>query len=245
MTPGDPSSPGATDGTPTTAPFATASGRHRARYRRFAWALIAYGVVGLLLAVASLLLVARTLPTLESIDRQRIELVRWLDVTAGGIGDVERGASNAGTSLESAAASARSAAALSDDLSATMASMRDASGLSILGSRPFAGLTDDFDRVSGRAHALASSMTALAGSLDSNKADFAAVASDATALRMQVTELRDVVAGDGSTGLDGPVGRLVVVLVGLILWLTLPAVAGLAGGALWLRELDRPSAGST
>ena len=240
MTPGDQSGPGASDGTSTTAPFGAPSGRRRVRYRQLAWALIAYGVVGLLLAAGSLLLVARTLPTLESIDRQSVELVRWLDVTAGGIGDVERGASNAGTSLESAAASARSAAALSDDLSATMASMRDASGLSILGSRPFAGLTDDFDRVSGRAHALASNMTELAGSLDSNKADFAAVASDAIALRMQVTELRDVVAGDGSTGLEGPVGRFVLVLVGLILWLALPAVASLIGGVVWLRELDRP-----
>lgn len=215
--------------------------RRRARYRRFAWALVAYGVVGILLAVGSLVLVVRTLPLLESIDRQRTEMAGWLDVTARGLGDVERGASNAGGSLDSAAASARSAAALSDDLSTTMASMRDASGLEILGTHPFATMTDDFDRVAGRAHALASSMTTLAGSLDSNRGDFAAVAADASALRVQVSALRDVVAGDGSTGLDGPLGRLVAVLVALILWLTLPAVASLVGGVLWLRELDRPA----
>jgi hypothetical protein len=206
---------------------------------------VAYGVVGVLLAVGSLIMVVRTLPLLESVDRQRTELARWLDVTARGLGDVERGASNAGASLDSAAASARSAASLSDDLSTTMASMRDASGLSILGTHPFAALTDDFDRVAGRAHALASSMTTLASSLDSNKGDFTAVAADASALRVQVGELRDIVAGDGSTGLDGPLGRLIAVLVVLVLWLALPAVASLVGGVLWLRELDRPPGSAT
>lgn len=244
MTTGGPAGPSAQDAGAASAAVVAPPIRRRARYRRFAWALVAYGIVGLFLAVGSLILVVRTLPLLESIDRQRTELVRWLDVTDQGLGVIERGAVNAGGSLDSAAASARSAASLSDDLSATMASMRDASGLSILGSHPFAALTDDFDRVAGRAHALAASMTTLAGALDSNKGDFAAVAADAGALRLQVSQLRDIVVGDGSTGLDGPLGRLVAVVVLLILWLALPAVASLVGGVLWLRELRRPPDGA-
>jgi hypothetical protein len=216
-----------------------APGRRRVRHRRLAWGLVAYGAVGVILAGLSLLVVIRTLPVLDSIDRQRAEIVRWLDITAQGIGDIRSGASHAGTSLESAAASARSAAALSDDLSVTMASLRDASGLSVLGTRPLSSLTDDFDRVAGRAHALAASMTTLAGSLDADTVDFAAVAADAGDLRAQVAALRDVVAGDGSTGLGGSVGRLFAVVVVLVLWLALPAVASLVGGVFWLRELGR------
>jgi hypothetical protein len=238
MTSDDPSGSGPDPRPASTARTAPPALR-RATYRRFAWALVAYGIVGVFLAVGSLFLVIRTVPLLESIDRQRVELVRWVDLTVQGIGDVQRGAANAGTSLGSAAASARSAATLADDLSTTMASMRDASGLSILGSHPFAPLTDDFDRVSGRAHALAESMTTLAGSLESNTSDFAAVAVDASALSVQVGELRDLVAGDGSSGLEGPLGRLVAVVVILIAWLALPAVASLVGGVLWLRELGR------
>jgi hypothetical protein len=82
-------------------------------------------------------------------------------------------------------------------------------------------------------------MTTLAGSLESNTSDFAAVAVDASALSVQVGELRDLVVGDGSSRLDGPLGRLVAVVVILIAWLALPAVASLVGGVLWLRELGR------
>lgn len=218
---------------------AAAPGRRRVRHRRLAWALIAYGSVGLVLAGLSLILVIRSLPVLDAIDRQRTEIVRWLDITAKGIDDIRLGAAHAGASIDSAAASARSAAALSDDLAGAMASLRDASGLSVLGSRPFSSLTDDFDRVAGRAHGLASSMTTLAGSLDGDTADFAAVAADAAALDGQVAALRDVVAGDGSSGLGGSVGRLLAVLVVLVLWLAVPAAASLVAGILWLRELGR------
>jgi len=80
-----------------------------------------------------------------------------------------------------------------------MASLRDASGISVLGSRPFATLTDDFDRVADRSRALSTSMTTLAGSLDQDTADFATVAADAAVLRVQIAGLRDGEAAD-----DGP-----------------------------------------
>lgn len=212
----------------------------RARRRRFAWALVAYGSIGLLLAAVGVYLVVRSLPVLGAIDRQRAEIVRWLDVSADSIGDVQQGATHAGASLASAAASARSAASLSDDLSGTMASLRDTStSLTFLGSRPLEAMTADFDRLAGRTRDLASSMTALAGSLDGNTADFATVAADAATLRLQVTELRDLVAGDGTESLDGSLGRLVVLVLVLLLWLALPAVASLVAGTLMLREADR------
>lgn len=206
---------------------------------------MAYGSVGLLLTGLSLVLVIRALPVLGAIERERAEVVRWLDVSVDSIGDVEQGASRARTSLVSAAASARSAASLSDELSGTMASLRDTSGtLSILGTRPLSGLTADFDRVAGRAHELAATMTSLARSLDGNTVDFATVAADATALRIQVRELRDLVAGDGSADVGGSLGQLFVVVLLLLVWLALPAGASLAVGVAWLRAIGRrPVAG--
>jgi hypothetical protein len=208
----------------------------RSRQRQFAWGLVAYGLVGVLLAAASAFLVIRAMPVLASIDRQRTEIVRALDVTAATIDDIEQGAARAGASLRSAAESARGAASLSGDLSGTMTSLRDTSGsMSILGSRPFAELADDFDRVAGRASALASNMTSLAGSLDSNTLDFATVSADATALRLQVTQLRDVLRGDGPAALDGSLDRLLLLALAFLLWLAAPAIASLALGVAWLR----------
>ncbi|MGZ6269678.1 MAG: hypothetical protein ACXWMU_03795 [Candidatus Limnocylindrales bacterium] len=188
------------------------------------------------------MLALRALSLLDAVDRQRAEIVRWLDVSAASIADVQQGAGRAGQSLQSAAAAARDAAALSDDLSGTMASLRETSaGLSILGTHPLEPLTGDLDRVSGRAHALASSMTSLAGSLDANTADFATVSADAATLRSQVTELRAVLAGDGADGATASLSQLYVAVLLLLLWFALPAVASLGVGLLWLRETGGPA----
>lgn len=197
---------------------------------------MAYGLVGIVLAAACGYLLFRAVPVLASIDRQRTEIVRALDLTAEAIADIELGSGRAGTSLRSAAASARSASTLSDDLAGTMASLRDTSAdLSILGNHPFGALADDFDRVAGRASALASNMTTLAGSLDLNTADFAEVTADAVALRLQVTRLRDTIAGDGPAALDGTLDRLLVLALAVLLWLAAPAAASLGLGIFWLR----------
>jgi hypothetical protein len=208
-------------------------------HRRIAWALVAYGVAGLLLTAASMATVLGALPSIDAIDRQRAAIVRSLDVAASGIADAEKGMTGAGGSLGSAAASARSAATLTDDLATTMASLRDASGITVLGSRPFADLTDDFDRVADRSRALGSSMTTLAASLDQDTQDFATVAADAAVLRTQIAGLRDALVTNGSDGLDAGLRRLFAIVLLLLAWLGLPAIASLVGGSLWLRELGR------
>ncbi len=208
----------------------------RALHRRIAWALVAYGVAGLVLTAASAVTVLGALPSIDAIDRQRAAIVHSLDVAASGIADAEKGMSRAGASLGSGAASARSAAALTDDLATTMESLRDASGVTVLGSQPFAALADDFDRVASRARALGSNMTVLAGSLDQDTADFAAVVADAAALRAEIAGLRDALTQNGTDGLDAGLRRLFTIVILLLAWLGLPAVASLVGGALWLRE---------
>jgi hypothetical protein len=214
----------------------TSAGRFRRR-RQLAWGLVAYGLAGILLAVACAFVLVRTIPLLASIDRQRAQIVRALDLTAAAISDIEVGAGRAGGSLRSAAESARSAATLSDDLAGTMASLRDTSAdISILGTHPFGVLADDFDRVAGRANALAANMTTLSGSLDLNTADFATVSADATALRTKVTDLRDVLAGDGAA--LGSLDALLLVGLAVVLWLAAPAIASLALGVAWLRASD-------
>ena len=109
----------------------------------------------------------------------------------------------------------------------------------MLGSRPFATLTDDFDRVADRSRALSTSMTTLAGSLDQDTADFATVAADAAVLRVHIAGLRDALVQDGPEGLDAGLRRLFAIVLLLLAWLGLPAVASLVGGSLWLREQRR------
>ena len=230
----------ATDPTAGSAPTDRASRRDRCR-RQLSAGLVAYGAVGLLLFVVSLPVIVGPLASLGRIATQRGDAVRWLDITGQGLDDVGRGSANAGTSLASATTAARNAALLAQELSASMASLRDASGLSILGSQPLAGLTDGFDRVAGRARDLSSSMTSLAASLEQNTGDFAAVATDTAALREQVSSLRDALAAPGAAAAESMAAWLVPAALLLVIWLATPALASLVAGVWILRAASRES----
>jgi hypothetical protein len=230
----------ASDPTAGSSPTDGASRRDRRR-RQLAAGLIAYGVVGLLLFVVSVPVIVGPLASLGRIATQRVDAIRWLDLTGQGLDDVGLGSANAGTSLASAATAAGNAALLAQELSASMTSLRDASGLSILGSQPLAGLTDSFDRVAGRAGDLSSSMTSLAGSLGQNTRDFAAVSADAATLREQVSSLRDAFAAPGSADVESLAAWLVPAALLLVTWLATPAVASLVAGILMFRAAGRES----
>ena len=206
--------------------------------RRLAIGLLVYGVVGVLVMAVSVLLLAGPIASIGRIAGQRGEAVHWLDLTGGGLEDVGRGSANAGASLASAAAAARNAASLAQELSASMASLRDASGLSILGSQPLAGLTGGFDRVAGRAGDLALSMTSLAGLLDRDTTDFATIAADAGSLRGQVDALRAAFASPEFGEVGTSAGWLGAAAFVLLLWLGTPAVASLIAG-IWLLRTTR------
>ncbi len=209
--------------------------------RRLAAGLVAYGVVGILLLAVSVPLFVGPLGALGRVAGQQGEAVRWLDLTGQSLEDAGRGSSNAGASLASAAGAARNAASLAQELSASMAALRDASSQTILGAQPFGGLTGEFGRVASRASDVAASMQSLAGMLDRDTTDFASIAGDATSLRVQVDQLRGSLASElGGLGTAG--AWLVPAALLLVLWLATPAVASLIVGIWLLRTARRKPA---
>ena len=204
--------------------------------------LIVYGAVGVLVLAGSVTLLIEPLASIGRIAGQRGAAVHWLELTGQGLEDVGRGSANAGASLASAAAAARNAASLAQELSASMASLRDASRLSILGSQPLAGITGSLDRVAGRAGDLALSMTSLAGLLDRDTTDFATIAVDATALQGQVDALRAAFASPELGEIGTSAGWLGAAALLLLLWLGTPAAASLIAGIWLLRTARRHSA---
>ena len=126
--------------------------------RRLAAGPIGYGVVGVLLLAVSAPLFVGPLAALGRIAGHQGEAVRWLDLTSQSFEDAGHGSANAGASLASAAGAARNAASLAQELSTSIAALRDASGQTILGAQPFGGLTSEFGRVASRASDVAASM---------------------------------------------------------------------------------------
>jgi hypothetical protein len=143
-----------------------------------ALALVAYGVIGIALAVASLIVLSGPLATLESLAGRRADAVRWLDLSVNGLAGAERSSEGAAQALTAAETSSRSAAALFRELSGAMAGLRDASAISILGTQPLGALTDDLDRVASRAGTLADEMGVLAGTLSAETVTLDRLAQD-------------------------------------------------------------------
>jgi hypothetical protein len=208
--------------------------------RRLGMGLLAYGAIGLLLLLLTAVLVASSLGAIidlgVTIDRQRGALIASLDATSATLAEVDRATGNVTDNIQSGAAAARDAAALTNDLASAMDELQAASGVSFLGNRPFAAAGDRFAEVGTRARAVSSSLGTLATSMDRDIDSFGSARASLTAARSEVANLRGLLGGGTlSAQLDAfAVSR--VIPVGLLLWLAAPAAVSLAAGWLLLRS---------
>jgi hypothetical protein len=208
--------------------------------RRLGMGLLAYGAIGLLLLLLTMVLVSGSLGAIidlgATIDRQRGALIASLDATNTSLGDVDRATADVGENVVTGAAAARDAAALTTDLAGAMDSLQQASGVSVLGTKPFAELGDRFGEVGTRSRALSTSLQALATTMDRDVTDIATVRVSLAAARTEVANLRSLLGG---TSLGGQLEAFAVsrlILVGLLLWLAAPAALSLGAGWLLLRS---------
>jgi hypothetical protein len=199
------------------------------------WALLSYGISGLLLFGLGMAVIVRPLMELGTLVDQRQGIVQFLDETVQSLDDAGRGTGNAATTLTAAAKAAGDAGGLSDRLAASMSALGTASGVSILGSQPLAGLSGQFDAVATQAHQLSGTMGSLASTLDQNTVDFAALQADVGAIRGQVAALRSSLLASG--GADGIVVWLAPLSILVGIWMVIPAVVSLGIG---LRLLHPP-----
>jgi len=205
-------------------------------YQVLGWALIAYGLSGILVLLLALAVLVPPLLTVGNLGVERQDAVAFLDSTVQALDAATSGSGDAGATLTAAAKSAHEAAGLSDGLARSMSALGNASDVSILGSRPLAGLAGQFAAVGTEANQLSATMTTLAATLGQNTIDFATLQADLAAIRQQVAGLRAAVAA--SDGLDGLAPGLAPLVVLISIWMAVPAVAGLAIGVRLLRRPD-------
>jgi hypothetical protein len=221
----------------------------RPRWRRVAGSLlVAYGIAGLLLVAGGGILVASSVARLDglaaTLETQREVLVRSLDATGTFLRDARSGTGNVQTSLVATTDSARQTATLTRGLASAMEQLAAASGISILGSQPFAGLGDTFAGVARQASEMGASLDATAASLAVNGSDLQQVREDLGAVQTEIDELRRQVAGAAidASGLEAATRALDasrIVLFGLLVWLAVQAVIAIAIGlalARWRSE---------
>jgi hypothetical protein len=191
--------------------------------RRLGVGLLAYGVAGVLL-----------LATFAAIANAAIERLALVDPAAGALtdasaalGDTANAFGGFNASLADAEHSTAQAATSARDASATASRLADSMSLSIFGAQPLLPLAQDFRREAADLDTLAKGLDTLSASLKANQDDVAKIRNDITIIRLRVDSAR-------SGGISVEPLRALVLLI--VLWLALPAIAALVAGVWLLRS---------
>jgi hypothetical protein len=197
--------------------FVRRIGRRRARVA--AVALVTYGAIGFVLAIALAAAIAPALAGIDALARSSIDARRALSSTHDAFDGFAVSLVDARASAERAAASARSSAA-------TARRLGDAMSLNIFGVQPLLPIAGDFRRQSQDLDDLATSVDQLAAALGENELDVRVLRDDVSALRDRIAAVDSVSALQAA-----PVG---IVLLLVVAWFAIQALAFvLAGAALW------------
>lgn len=190
---------------------------------------MAFGISGLVLLAATGLLVLGSLSSIgdavTGFAQQRADLVAMIEPASAALERAADSAENASESLTTTSQAAERGATLATSVADSFERLAELGSFDILGTRPFAALSEDFSRVGSDARDLASSLGIVGSSMRTNIADSAAVAADLRALATQLDALGASVgdASEAQVGLQLSLANAIV--VALLAWLAVPAIA--------------------
>jgi len=213
--------------------------------RRLGTGMLVFGLAGVLMAgVVAVALVlgafaARNLDDRLTADQARI--AASLTRLSATMESLAMTMDNAGTTLETSSEAMADAQAVLDTASASMLSLSGALDISILGSRPFAGASQNLEELARTIATFEGKATTLGANLYQNSVDAGVMTDQVRDLKTQLNELAVRI-----TGFDR-IGELVALLIGgIVLAALLTAwVAVAAGFCAWVGwKLRRIGAGA-
>ena len=207
----------------------------RSGLRRLATGLIAYGLIGIALAVVAAIALGWAGGRLSAVggrvDTQIASVVETLDRTSTALADAGTSATSFSATMERTPPVVRQTAQAIADVRADLRAAEDQfSQVVLLGSRPLGGVADAFGRMATNLEGLDTRLDVIATDLESNRAALLTNASSLAALGERLglvaEDLRGGVVEDGFADLQTSATILAIVL---LIWMTIPAI-----GALWL-----------
>jgi hypothetical protein len=195
-------------------------GASRRTRARLGVALVGYGVAGVLLLAALLVVADSAMRRLAFTDAATGPLAE----ATYAIADASTAFGGFGTSLADAERATGQAATSARDASTTAGRLADAMSISIFGAQPLQPLAQDFRREAADLDTLAKGLGTLTTSLQANQVDVATIRDDLGVLSVRLEAAR-------SDGVSLEPLRALVLLVAL--WIALPAFASIAVG-IWL-----------
>ena len=216
----------------------------RAGLRRLRIGLLAYGSVGLLLALVGLAALVwvngRMSALAERVDAEVGQLADAIESSATALKDAGASATSFTTTLERTPPSVRQAAVTVRNLRPSLRDLEtQLSAINILGSQPFGRAAALFGTMATDLEGLDTQLDLIATDLEGNRGALVANAQSldalGTRLAAQAARLRSGMVHDG---VEDVRALLLLALVAFLAWTAVPAVGALALGWWLRRELD-------
>jgi hypothetical protein len=214
------------------------------RYRFLRSAAIAlgvYGVLGLTIAVAMLLVGVSTFERLTSLEKtlesERLSLVQSIHTVSSTLKDTSSATTNFQQSIDTARGTADTASKLANASAGTFRQMGlGLTAVTILGFQPLTGLSPQFDASADQLQSLAITLGSTRDALGQNANDVRRVGTDLDSLQAQLEAMATTLSQPGVLGLD--VRDLLpfqVAFYGMCLLVTLQSVFSVVGGVTLFR----------
>jgi hypothetical protein len=194
--------------------------------RTLAWLLLAYAGVGVIFMLLALLL---GMPMMARVDRLASSASGSLDSAAAAAGAAADSIDGFDDSVAQARGSASQAASLTADAARTMDSLADAMGLNVLGTQPLLSMADEFRTTAGELRDLGDSLGGIGQALGTNQADLTDIGIQLHRLATELANLRGGI-GQEEAGASPPLSWL---FYGFLAWQVLPILAAALAGR-WL-----------
>src|SRR6266849_2416704 len=175
--------------------------------RSAAVALCAYGVLGLFISVAMMVVGSTTFGQVQTLqatlENERVALVKSIRTVSGTLHDTAGATAEFKRSIDSARGAADQASRLANDTAGSFRDMgTNLGGISILGFQPFAAVTPQFASSADQLQQLAISLGATREALAQNGTDIQRVGSDLNLLQAQLDIVAASLSQPGVLGLD-------------------------------------------
>jgi hypothetical protein len=175
--------------------------------RSAAVALGAYGVLGLIIAAAMLVVGLSTFSQVASLQRtlesERTSLVQSIKTVSGTLHDTAGATTNFQQSINQARAAADQASSMANSSAATFRALGgEVTGLTFFGLQPLAGMAPQFNASADQLQQLAVSLGGARDALAQNGSDVQQVGGDLNRLQVQLDAVARSLSQPGVLGLD-------------------------------------------
>ena len=203
--------------------------------------LIAYGVIGIVLAVVLLGAVVAISNRLDEVAGRltgRLDTIsQTFDRTAAVLDDAASTSTRFSTTVAQAVPTLQQVDTSLGEVVTTLHELQATTAtLTILGQTPLASLSDRFGRIADQLAVLQGQVSTLGANLGTNTTNLAALGTSLSALASQLRAVNDVLgSGEIESSLGDLIGIVRLALGLLAVWFAVPAIGALAFG-LWLRR---------